>query len=98
MIDPLTALSLSGNVVHFVQFGCKLAARAYEVYSSKPGTSEENLEMEGVISRLVRTVHDLESRLASVGPSTFSDSISKPSLRLQEIADTCKMIGEDTLR
>ncbi|CAD6570296.1 MAG: hypothetical protein ASARMPRED_003641 [Alectoria sarmentosa] len=98
MLDPLTALSLAGNVVQFVQFGCTLAAKAHEVYSSNSGTSEESLEMESVTSRLLGIVHDIESHLASVHPSTSPDSISKSSRRLLEIADACKMIAEDILR
>lgn len=98
MLDPLTALSLAGNDVQFVQFGCTLAAKAQEVYSSNSGPSEESLEMERVTSRLLGTVHDLDNHLASVDPSTFPDSISKSSRRLLEIADACKMIAEDILR
>ena len=98
MLDPFTALSLAGNVVQFVQFGCTLAAKAHEVHSSTSGTSEETLEMESVTSRLLETVHEIDNHLASMGPSTFPDSISKSSRRLLEIADACKMIAEDILR
>ena len=98
MLDPFTALSLAGNVVQFVQFGCTLAAKAHEVYSSKSGSSEESLEIESVTSRLLGTVRDLENHLAVVGPSSFPDSLSKSSRRLLEIADACKMIAEDILR
>ena len=98
MLDPFTALSLAGNVVQFVQFGCTLAAKAHDVYSSKSGALEENLEMENVTSRLLGTVHDLEAHLSSVSPSRFPDSVSKSSRRLLEIADACKMIAQDILR
>lgn len=98
MLDPFTALSLAGNVVQFVQFGCTLAAKAHAIYSSDSGASDENLEMESVTSRLLGTVHDLENHLASVGPSNFPESVSKSSRRLLEIADACKMIAEDILR
>ena len=98
MLDPFTALSLAGNVVQFVQFGCTLAAKAHQLYSSNNGISDEGLEMESVTSRLLGTVHDLESHLNSVGPSAFPDSVSKSSRRLLEIADACKMIAEDILR
>ena len=98
MLDPFTTLSLAGNVVQFVQFGCTLAAKAHDVYSSKSGAAEENLEMENVTSRLLGTVHDLEAHLSSVSPSNFPDSISKSSRRLLEIADACKMIAQDILR
>lgn len=97
MLDPLTALSLAGNVVQFVQFGCTLAAKAHEVYLSKSGTSEETLEMESVTSRLLGTVYDLDVQLASVGSSTSPDSMSRSSRRLLEIADACKMIAKDIL-
>lgn len=98
MLEPFTALSLAGNVVQFVQFGCTLAAKAHEIHSSNSGTSEENLEMESVTSRLLETVHEIDNHLASLGPSIFPDSISKSSRRLLEIADACKMIAEDILR
>ena len=98
MLDPFTALSLAGNFVQFVQFGCTLAAKAHEVYSSKSGASEETLEMESVTTRLLGSVHDLDNHLASVGPSNDPDSVSKSSRRLLEIADACKMIAEDILR
>lgn len=54
--------------------------------------------MESVTSRLLGTVHDLDSHLSSVGPSIESDLVSKSSRRLLEIADACKMIAEDILR
>lgn len=43
MLDPLTALSVAGNVVQFVHFGCHIAATAHDVYSVSSGTSEENV-------------------------------------------------------
>lgn len=98
MLDPFTALSLTGNVVQFVQFGCSLAAKAYEVYSSNRVISDEGLGMESVTSRLLGIVHDLENHLDTVGPFAFPDSVSKLSRRLLEIADACKMIAEDILR
>ena len=98
MLEPFTAIALTGNVVQFVQFGCTLAAKAHAVNSSNSGTSEETLEMENVTSRLLGTVQEIDSHLASMGTSNFPDSVSKSSRRLLEIAETCKMIAEDILR
>lgn len=51
---------------------CTLAAIAHEVHSSKHGTSEDSLEMKSLTSRLLWAVRDLETHIASVGPSDFS--------------------------
>lgn len=69
---PSQHFLLAGNVVQFVQFRCTLAVIAQEVHSSKHGTFEDSLEMKSVTSRLLGTVRDLETHLASVGPSNFS--------------------------
>lgn len=97
MIDPFTALSLAGNVVQFVQLGCKLTAEAHDVYNSASGASEENMEVETVITRLLGTVRELEDYLESVDRTTSRGSASKSSKRLIEIAKACKMIAVDIL-
>ena len=91
------ALSLAGNVVQSVQFGCTLTAKAPEVYSSTSGTSEENLEMESVTSRLLKAVQELESNQAGISWAKPQDSVSRSETRLLEIADACKMIAGDIL-
>ena len=95
MLGPFTALSLAGNVVQFVQFGCQLAAKAHNIYSSTSSASEESLEIESVTTRLLGTVHELSSHLDS--GEVKEDSISRSSKRLLEIAKACKMIAEDIL-
>jgi len=37
-MDPLTALSLAGNVVQFVDFGCQLLSHSRELYRSPRGS------------------------------------------------------------
>lgn len=93
MLDPLTAVASAGNVVQFVQFGCNLVARAYEVYTS--GTSTENLEMDTVVSRLLETVEELDNDRSR----TDLDSSPKTSTerRLVEIAEASAMNARDIL-
>ena len=97
MIDPFTALSLAGNVVQFVQLGCKLTAEAHDVYTSVSGASEENIEMETVTTRLTGTVQELDDHLEAVDRTTSFGSVSKSSKRLIEIANACRMIAADIL-
>ena len=97
MLDPFTALSVAGNVVQFVHFGCHLAATAHDVYSVSAGASEENLELETVTTRLLGTVRDLDDHLRSLNDSNPPGSISKSSKRLLEIANACKMVAQDIL-
>ena len=97
MLDPFTALSLAGNVVQFVQFGCQLAAQAHDIYSSNSGVSEKNLEIDSVTTRLLGTVHELSSHLGSGDATSSPYPVSRSSKRLIEIAEACKMIAEDIL-
>ncbi len=45
-MDPLTALSLAGTIVQFVDFGCKLLAKGRELYKSSTGVLTVNEELE----------------------------------------------------
>ena len=98
MLDPFTALSLAGNVVQFVQFGCHLAAKAHEIHSSTSGASEDGLEMEAVTARLLETVQDLDDQQIGRDALKLRDRDSPKERRLMEIADACRMIAADILR
>lgn len=45
-MDPLTALSLAGTIVQFVDFGCRLLAEGKELYRSTTGILTVNEELE----------------------------------------------------
>jgi hypothetical protein len=52
MLDPLTALSLAGNIVQFVDFSTKLLAKGHELYKSADGTSVGYSELEAIAKDL----------------------------------------------
>ncbi|PVH79135.1 hypothetical protein DL98DRAFT_655557 [Cadophora sp. DSE1049] len=58
-MEPLTALSLAGNVLQFVDFGCKLLSRTGEVYQSSIGSLEINDEIELVTADLRALIRKL---------------------------------------
>jgi hypothetical protein len=47
MLDPLTALSLAGNIIQFVDFATKLFIKGREIYNPAEGLSvcDQELEM-----------------------------------------------------
>lgn len=51
MLDPLSAISLAGNIVSFIDFTSKILTESRRIYHS--GTANpENLELEGIAERL----------------------------------------------
>ena len=46
MSDPLTTLALVGNVVQFIDFGCKLVSKTAELAQSAEGVLKENADLE----------------------------------------------------
>ncbi|CZR67814.1 uncharacterized protein PAC_17713 [Phialocephala subalpina] len=48
MLDPITALSLAGNIVQFVDFSIRVLGDAHELHKSAEGSLQENLDVETV--------------------------------------------------
>lgn len=46
VLDPLTALSVAGNIVQFTDFGVKLLKEGRELYASADGSIQHNRELE----------------------------------------------------
>jgi hypothetical protein len=68
MLDPLTALSVAGNIVQFIDFSTKLIAKGHELYNSVDGATVGNAELEVI----ARDLQDLNGRLQSPQPSENS--------------------------
>jgi hypothetical protein len=60
-MDPLTALSLAGTIVQFVDFGSRLFTDSREFYKSTTGTLKANEVLELIIS-------DLRALVVKVNP------------------------------
>ena len=46
VLDPLSAVSLAGNVLQFVEFTSKLLINAHELLKSPEGSLEPNRQLE----------------------------------------------------
>jgi len=61
MLDPLSALSVAGAIVQFVQFSSKLISKGHELYKSTDGASLGHAELETI----AKDLQELNGRLSS---------------------------------
>jgi len=52
VIEALAAVGLAGNIVQFIDFGCRLLTEARQIQTSSSGVSAKNLEIETVAVKL----------------------------------------------
>lgn len=55
LMDPLSALSVAGNIIQFIQFGTQVLSRSHEIYRSSSGLSAEKSEI-GAINEDVKNI------------------------------------------
>jgi hypothetical protein len=70
-MDPLSALSLAGSIVQFVDFGIKLLSGAGELYRSHTGTLKINDQIE-------LTTNDLKAVIIKLQCSFYPDTRPDP--------------------
>ena len=90
-MDPLSALSLAGNAIQFVDWGTKLASKSVEIYRSAEGASVSNKDLK---TNLVAIVTRLE--VPKTG-QIQSSGLSKDELALQKLSISCKEVANDLL-
>ncbi|KAF2628007.1 hypothetical protein BU25DRAFT_410635 [Macroventuria anomochaeta] len=88
-MDPLTAVSLVGTIVQFIDFGSKLVSAGKELYNSASGALEQNV-------RITEVTSDLQAICLPL--RTASSPFSNPNIRgispshqqaLQRLAASC---------
>jgi len=91
-LDPLTALSLAGTIVQFVDFGCKIFSNSQKIYSSARGSLSVNEELESIITNLDNIFIKLRS------PQQARDSCCTHSeQRLIHLCDSSRIIAQEIL-
>ena len=92
MLDPLTALSVAGNIVQFIDFSTKLIAKGHELYNSVDGATVGNAELEVI----ARDLQDLNGRLQSPRPSEKVKAVLPDSdLALQTLSEKCSGVAAE---
>lgn len=82
-MDPLTALSLVGNVIQFVDFGLEILSTARGLQKSAEGAVPENVDTEIV----VKDLQVWNARLKDSAGPTSNEALSLMSQRCEEVAD-----------
>lgn len=81
-MDPLSALSIAGNVIQFLDFTTKLFKEAREIYHSASGASGS-----------VRTLGTISAQLATLGKSFTPEDLK--SLDLKDVAIQCSSVAKE---
>jgi hypothetical protein len=92
MLDPLTALSVAGNIVQFIDFSTKLISKGHELYNSADGASVGNAELEVI----AKDLQDLNGRLQSPRRSENVKAVlSDSDLALQTLSKKCSGVAAE---
>lgn len=94
MLDPLTAISLAGNIVQFVDSSGKIISKTRELTKSSHGTTQEAYNAEIVIRDLLRLSEQLKDgvRAASATPHTEDDKA------LEDLCNGCISLSERIIK
>ncbi|KAE8449252.1 hypothetical protein EG329_008419 [Mollisiaceae sp. DMI_Dod_QoI] len=88
-MDPLTALSLAGNVIQFVDFGTKLLAGTYVLYKSNTGDLETMWNAE--LYLVTCDLEDIITRFHQpLSPMTASGATINHQSGLENLESICK--------
>ncbi|PYI00916.1 hypothetical protein BO78DRAFT_354748, partial [Aspergillus sclerotiicarbonarius CBS 121057] len=91
VLDPLSCLSLVGNVVQFVEVGCTLFSKSREIYKSATGAYVEDVELQSAAGRLLELADN-----ARILPSSLpGQEYSRGEKLLLEISEGCKKLAKD---
>ena len=93
MLDPLTALSIAGGVVQFVDFGIKLTSNVKKICESGDGVLTKNTEYETVAEDFGR----LCARIKPSSPVDSNEPPSKDNLILQKLASDAENVSKELL-
>lgn len=94
-MDPLTALSLAGTIIQFVDFGSRILKGSHQFYESASGALPANEELELRTRDLSDLVLKLQRPLHADDGSTPSDHAALKSL--QTLCNTCSQVAKELL-
>jgi hypothetical protein len=97
-MDPLTALSLAGTIVQFVDFGTKLLSESRGLYKSSSGALDANIELELITSDLYALITKLRfSSSVKDSNSLITANEHEDQVGLETICDHAAKVAEQLL-
>ncbi|KAE9364418.1 hypothetical protein N431DRAFT_421379 [Stipitochalara longipes BDJ] len=95
-MDALTALSLAGNIIQFVDFGTKLLSRAGELYKSSQGSLRVNDEIELVTADLKSLITKIQVSLLKKDESEdLGDQDQAQSGSFRKVCDEAVKVADE---
>ncbi|KAF2463999.1 uncharacterized protein BDR25DRAFT_272291, partial [Lindgomyces ingoldianus] len=94
VLEALVAISLTGNIVQFVHFGCSLFAKCQEVYRSTSGTTSELEELQVIAKHVEELLLKIDAPLKSQQSGTGKVT-SSPTL--VELGNRCRSVAFDLI-
>jgi hypothetical protein len=91
MLEPLTALSVAGTIVQFIDFSCRIITASVQLHRSEHGALKVNEVLEVVTSDLVKLTTKLH-RL-----DRASGSVSEDEQALINLCDSCNTVADELL-
>lgn len=92
-MDPLSAVSLAGTVVQFLDFGIKLVAKTHEIYNSAEGAEVRNIELDAIAQNFV----SLNQRVRNRSRQVCAYAISEDEKALEAMTEQCNKVGEELI-
>jgi hypothetical protein len=91
VLDPWTAMGLAGNIVQFVDFGCKLISETRTIYKSKAGASERTRNLETITADLEQLCDGLAISV-SRGTTMVDENLRRIAFECQEVAKELRTV------
>lgn len=94
-MDPLSALSVAGVTVQFVDFSSKLFSRIWEIYHSAKADEGNFRDLQVVTERLLSVNHHLESILS---PDKLHRHLTSAEQGIALLCKDCGRMAEKSLK
>jgi hypothetical protein len=95
-MDPLTALSVAGTIVQFVDFGTKILRSSYSIYKSTSGALPVNDELEILTQDFAVLAIKLRRPLFA-DQVPMNELLTGQDLALQDLVDNCVRVADKLL-
>ena len=96
-MDPLSALSIAGNIIQFIQFGTRVLSNGREIHSSSSGLLAEKSELSAVtqdvkvISRAIKSSLNADQNVL-IEPSVYKNiDVVCTSQELEDLTENLKL-------
>jgi hypothetical protein len=96
MLDPMTSLSLAGNIVQFVEFSRTVLQDAFQLYNSAKSTTTAREELKMVVGDLFKLTAKLRVPKDEAG-ATDSNSTNEAGNELEALCASCVEIGKELI-